>query len=60
VHTQRFADLVREILLATARAGLLELLEPLFDLAVILLEQRNRILLFVADALALFVFLAFR
>ena len=51
VDRQLEADLLRELPLAAVAAGLLELLEQFLDLAVILLEQRDRVLLFSAMTL---------
>ena len=44
VHLERIADVGRELELAVVGARFLELLEPLLDLAVIRLQQRNRVL----------------
>src|SRR5690606_12602297 len=52
MHSQCLADVARQLLLFRVGAGLLELFEPLLDLAMVRLEQRDRIRLRTACGLA--------
>ena len=56
VHLERVADVGRELELAAIGARFFKLLEPVLDLAVIRLQQRNRVLRRSAAAALLRVF----
>ena len=43
MHFERGADLIGELLLLAAALGFLEFFEPIFDLAVIGFQQRDRV-----------------